>query len=77
LRSRIIYALKHFNLISATIVILAGLFLEPISREVFSLKKLSMSEAIDTIRGYRMLFYSLPTTAKMAMQARERRKKEL
>jgi hypothetical protein len=74
LRSRIIYVLKHFNPISATIVILAGLFLEPICREVFSIKKLSMSDTIDTIRGYGELLYSLPTTVTIGMKARIRKK---
>lgn len=73
LRSRIIYVLKHFNTISAAIVISASILLEPVSRLTLSLFRRSKSEALEVLQGYWMLFSSLLSTAKTALKARAKR----
>ncbi|WPZ27565.1 glycosyltransferase family 2 protein (plasmid) [Sulfitobacter pontiacus] len=56
LRSRILYAFKHFSMFSAIIVLLATLLIEPISRVIFLLLRGRLSEIADLGRGYRMLW---------------------
>jgi GT2 family glycosyltransferase len=77
LRSRIIYVLKHFNIISAAIVIVTTIILEPISRFAFYLLRLSFEEGLKVIHGYSMLFSTLPSTIRIAINTRSERKKKL
>jgi N-acetylglucosaminyl-diphospho-decaprenol L-rhamnosyltransferase len=56
IRSRILYAYKHFNLIAATSIMLASLLVEPITRIGFALMKLSLVQAQETLFAYIQLF---------------------
>lgn len=56
LRSRILYASKHFSIIAALLVATATLAIEPISRLVFLLLRGRGSEVRDLWRGYQMLW---------------------
>jgi len=60
MRSRMLYAKKHFNLVSASITWILTLFFEPISRIVFSIAKKSMSDVLETLKGYAYIFIWLP-----------------
>jgi N-acetylglucosaminyl-diphospho-decaprenol L-rhamnosyltransferase len=60
MRSRILYGFKHFGCIPATCLMLATLFIEPISRIVYALTRRSGKEMIETIRGYLMLWRDSP-----------------
>ncbi|MGD9486547.1 MAG: glycosyltransferase family 2 protein [Calditrichaceae bacterium] len=52
LRSRILYGYKHFNFISASILLIVTLFIEPFTRIMFSIVQRSYSQVQETIGGY-------------------------
>lgn len=52
LRSRILYASKHFNLIYFTCVLIISLFIEPVARIFFGTLKLSISNLKETAKAY-------------------------
>lgn len=56
LRSRLLYAFKHFSLIGAFGVLLATLFLEPLSRSVLALTRNSWSSVRETWSAYGLLW---------------------
>ena len=56
LRSRIIYSYKHFNFLSATLILLSVIFIEPISRTLFSIKNLSLISIKNLLKSYVLLF---------------------
>jgi N-acetylglucosaminyl-diphospho-decaprenol L-rhamnosyltransferase len=56
IRSRILYAYKHFNWFQATTILLASLSIEPFTRVIFSIIKLSRSQLKETIFAYIQLF---------------------
>jgi GT2 family glycosyltransferase len=56
LRSRILYAFKHFSWLGACIALLATILLEPFARSLLTLFRLSWSGFIETMIAYRMLF---------------------
>jgi N-acetylglucosaminyl-diphospho-decaprenol L-rhamnosyltransferase len=58
-RSRILYGYKHFSSLQATAIALATLTIEPVTRIVFALLKLSISQAKETILGYVQIFANL------------------
>lgn len=60
LRSRLLYAFKHFALPSALLVLMATLLLEPISRTALAIGRRSWSSLSETWVGYGMLFRWLP-----------------
>ncbi len=60
LRSRIIYGYKHFGWFSATLLMAATFFLEPLSRLALTVWKQSGREAKETIKGYAMLWRAMP-----------------
>lgn len=60
LRSRIIYAFKHFNLLSATLVLLVTWLVEPISRSALAVGQCSWTSFKETLSAYGMLFCWLP-----------------
>lgn len=64
LRSRILYAYKHFGLVAATTVMLCTLLIEPFSRLIFAVSHGSMREAQETAQGYMMLWRSFPSLLK-------------
>ena len=59
-RSRMLYALKHFSIAEAAVVIAVSVLLEPISRVALAVLHRSMAEALNTIRGYGMIWKALP-----------------
>jgi len=60
LRSRLLYAHKHFSGFGTFFVFLATLFLEPFTRSVQALTKRSWSGFKETWQGYAMLWRWLP-----------------
>jgi GT2 family glycosyltransferase len=60
LRSRILYAFKHFNLFAATAVLLATLFIEPLSRTALAIVRGSWTTLKETWTAYSMLLNWLP-----------------
>jgi N-acetylglucosaminyl-diphospho-decaprenol L-rhamnosyltransferase len=63
-RSRILYGYKHFNWFQATVIALATLTIEPLTRIGFALLKFSPSQATETIQGYIKIFSNLPNIYK-------------
>jgi N-acetylglucosaminyl-diphospho-decaprenol L-rhamnosyltransferase len=62
LRSRIVYAFKHFTLINAISLSLATLLIEPISRLGHALLRGSLTQAREIAEAYWLLVQSLPAT---------------
>ncbi len=60
IRSRIIYGFKHFNILSAWLLLVATYTLEPIARFTLALLHRSAKELVETAQGYKMLFKALP-----------------
>jgi len=60
LRSRLLYAFKHFSVVVAVVVLLATLLIEPISRTALALVRRSWSSLKETWQGYAMLWRWLP-----------------
>lgn len=60
IRSRILYAFKHFNPASATAVLLATSFIEPVSRSMLAIGQHSWTSLKETWVAYGMLFRWLP-----------------
>ena len=60
LRSRILYGYKHFSTIQASLLLLATLFLEPLTRLLLNALRGSFSGLQETISGYLMLYGALP-----------------
>lgn len=63
LRSRLLYAFKHFSWLGAFAVLLATLLLEPLSRSALALFRLSWSSLKETWVAYAMLWRWLPQWA--------------
>lgn len=61
LRSRILYAYKHFGRIQATVVLLGTLMLEPFTRVLQNLLSFSFRSVGETLTAYSMLYKELPT----------------
>ncbi len=66
LRSRLLYAFKHFGVVPATLVLVSTLVLEPAVRLAYRGAGRSMAEMGETARAYAMLYSSLPTTLRAA-----------
>lgn len=60
LRSRLLYAFKHFSLFGAVVVLLATLLIEPLSRSALTLVRCSWSGLKETWSAYGMLWRWLP-----------------
>lgn len=60
LRSRIIYACKHFKPLPAAVVVAGTLFVEPIVRLLKAMISTSWSQIVETFGGYWMLWASVP-----------------
>jgi GT2 family glycosyltransferase len=56
LRSRLLYAAKHFNKVNFALVLLATLLIEPLSRSALSLARRSWLSLKETWQGYTMLW---------------------
>lgn len=63
LRSRLVYSFKHFRLLGASVVLLATLFAEPVSRTALALIRRSSSLLKETWAAYGMLWRWLPAWA--------------
>jgi len=61
LRSRILYAFKHFGCAEAWAVCFATLAIEPVPRLVRGFFRRSREELVDTIRGFVMLWRDVPS----------------
>jgi len=59
LRSRILYSYKHFSRRAAIAVLLGTLFIEPFSRTILGLSKLSLTTIGETIKAYKLLWSDL------------------
>ena len=59
-RSRIFYSFKHFSPWKAWLLLFIVLFVEPLNRVILSLFKHSRMDAIDTWKGYSLLYRDLP-----------------
>ncbi|MCL5779521.1 MAG: glycosyltransferase family 2 protein [Firmicutes bacterium] len=61
LRSRILYGYKHFSWLSATLLLLGTLFLEPFSRIALAIARGSVKQIMETLAGYMRLWLNLPS----------------
>lgn len=61
LRSRLLYANKHFGFWGALVTFITTLFLEPVSRSVLALIRRSWSDLKETWQAYGMLWRWLPS----------------
>jgi GT2 family glycosyltransferase len=66
LRSRILYAFKHFGRGEAWVTTAVILLAEPVGRTARALARLSYFELRDSLKGYRMLLCDLPRTLRVA-----------
>jgi len=60
IRSRLLYGFKHFSPSAAWAVLVVTIFLEPVSRTIFSLVRASWRDILYTFQGYGMLLKALP-----------------
>jgi GT2 family glycosyltransferase len=60
LRSRLLYAAKHFSKSQALMLAAATLLVEPVTRLVFALSRGSVSSAGHTLAAYAMLYRDIP-----------------
>lgn len=60
LRSRLLYAFKHFSWAGAVLVMLSTLLVEPMSRSALAVARLSWTSLKETWQGYGMLWQWLP-----------------
>lgn len=60
LRSRILYAFKHFNPVSAFIFAIITLCVEPLSRLTYALARRSPTAIAETLKGYAYLWAWVP-----------------
>lgn len=60
LRSRILYLYKNSDLVTATVVTLATLIIEPVTRVLFAVLKGSGGTISETVKGYVRLWGALP-----------------
>ena len=68
LRSRLLYSFKHFSRLGALGVLLATLFLEPVSRAVLALLRLSWPGLKETWLAYGMLWQDLTAILRKSRQ---------
>jgi GT2 family glycosyltransferase len=64
LRSRILYGYKHFNLLSATSLMLLTLFVEPWARLVWNIIRGLNEELVETFKAYFLLWKDIPKLLK-------------
>ena len=60
LKSRLLFAFKHFSQPGAWALLVGTVLLEPLIRLVHSLARMEMREAAETLEGYRILWSDLP-----------------
>ncbi len=59
-KSRIQYSLKHFSRLEALVVVFGTLFIEPFTRLIPALSRLSISDFTSVLRAYGMLWRVIP-----------------
>lgn len=69
LRSRIVYAYKHFSLPRALVVTVGTLCVEPLVRLLWATGRGARREIAETLHGYTMLWGSLPSTLSLLRSA--------
>jgi GT2 family glycosyltransferase len=60
LQSRILYSYKHFSWLAATFVLISTLLIEPFTRIIFAISRLSFITITETVRGYIYLWRVIP-----------------
>lgn len=73
LRSRMLYAFKHFTPTAAWGIVLLTLTAEPLGRILRAIGRRSVREMLESIDGYRMLLTDLPRTLRLALALRRDR----
>jgi N-acetylglucosaminyl-diphospho-decaprenol L-rhamnosyltransferase len=68
IRSRILYAYKHFGFPHATTILIASLFIEPFTRIGFSIIKFSLPQAQETFLAYIQLIVNYQGIYKLIKQ---------
>lgn len=66
LRSRLLYAFKHFSRWKAVLTLIITVTMEPVARVLFSLGRGNVVDVINTLRAYRLLFLDLPNILRTA-----------
>lgn len=66
IRSRLLYAFKHFNTAEAVLLVLCALVIEPVVRLVFALLKGAAGQIHETLKGYVLLWRELPRIVRRA-----------
>ncbi|MFZ7131935.1 MAG: glycosyltransferase family 2 protein [Eubacteriales bacterium] len=59
LRSRIRYAFKHFSYLKALTIFFFTMFVEPLSRILLGISKMSLSNIFEVLKGYNLLWKDL------------------
>lgn len=67
-RSKLIYGLKHFNIIEALFLIVFTFILELFTRILFLIIKGKFSEIIETLRGFWMLYKDTLNVVRLGLQ---------
>jgi N-acetylglucosaminyl-diphospho-decaprenol L-rhamnosyltransferase len=68
IRSRILYAYKHFSWIKATTILIASLLIEPFTRTIFSIIRFSFPQVTETISAYVKLFANIQSISQLIKQ---------
>jgi N-acetylglucosaminyl-diphospho-decaprenol L-rhamnosyltransferase len=68
IRSRILYAFKHYHMLSATYLLVLTLLIEPLSRIIHAFGWGSKSQISETFIAYQMLLKQLPTMMLVALK---------
>lgn len=66
IRSRLLYGFKHFSRTDASVLVFLSVVVEPLTRMVRALARLSGEELRNTFRGYVMLWRDLPNILRIA-----------
>ena len=64
LRSRVLYGYKHFGRIAGTLLLVGTIVIEPISRLVLAVSHWSLQEVRETLRGWAMFLWAIPSLIK-------------
>ncbi len=59
----LLYEYKHFNWISATLLALCTLTIEPITRIIFAIVKGSLIDIVETLKAYKLLWSAILKTS--------------
>jgi len=68
IRSRILYAFKHYHMLSAIYLLVLTLLIEPLSRIIQAFGRGSKSQISETLIAYQMLLKQLPKMMSVALK---------